>query len=137
MSWCRTNIAYTTALCELFNKDDECIAHECRVCSYGYEDFQFVISFEIYNDKFDNQYYYLHIKNKCGDDIVEIYAKDDIIAHKMFIELCCDYFISAFIELFYVYGGYKQKKEFDNLLKLEIEQFFTERNYSDFEVKVI
>lgn len=137
MTWCRTSIAYTIALCELFNRDDECFAQECRVCSYGYEDIQFVIRYEIYEDEFDIQYYELSIRNKSGDNIVEIYAKDDLIAYKMFIELCCDYFISAFIELSYMYGGYKQKKEFDNQVKLEINQFFTERNYSDFEVKVI
>lgn len=137
MTWRRSNISYTTALCEWFNQKDECIGQECRVCSYGYEDMQFVIGYEIYKDKFDNRYYELYIKNKCGDHIVEIYPKNDIIIPKMFIELCCDYFISTFIGLCYVYGGSKQKREFDYQLKLVIEHFFTERNYSDFEVDII
>lgn len=138
MTWCRTSIAYTTALCELFDSDDNCIAQECRVCSYGYEDIQFVICHETYYDELDNQFNELYIKSKCGDHIVDIHVnEDDCISHKMFIELCCDYFISAFIELYYTYGSYKRKKEFDNILRTVVEQFLTERNYSNFDIEVI
>lgn len=135
MTWRRTNIAYTTTLCEIFNQDDNCILQECRVCSYGFQDMQFIISYEIYEDEFDNQYYELCVKNANRDYILRIYAKDDLIAYEMFRELCSDKFISAFIEISYMYRGSKTKKDWENQMKTELKKFFNERNYKEYEVE--